>query len=327
LLALAVVLAVAALSAVGFVADRLNAGLQRDARALLGGDAVFTSDRATPAEVVAQAKAQGLQTAQTMAFPTMARAVDSAGGATKLVALKAVDTSYPLRGVLKLHAAGSTTQTEAASGTPSPGTVWVDPGLLASLNLKLGDSLLLGDSTLKIARTIAQEPDRGAGFMNFAPRVMLAWPDLAATQLVQPASRITWRLAVASANGQSAGASKAAIQGFETWAKAQIESGSLRGSRLESFEGGRPEMRQTLDRAARFLNLVALLSALLSAVAIAIAARGFAQSHLDACAMHPQHWPGLQHRVCGRGPGCQCGGPGRGLRPACRVAQRAARLG
>jgi putative ABC transport system permease protein len=44
-------------------------------------------------------------------------------------------------------------------------------------------------------------------------------------------------------------------------------------------------MRQTLDRAGKFLNLVSLLAALLSAVAVALAARGFAASHLDDCAM------------------------------------------
>ena len=44
-------------------------------------------------------------------------------------------------------------------------------------------------------------------------------------------------------------------------------------------------MRQTLDRAEKFLNLVALLAALLAAVAVGIAARDFAGRHLDDCAM------------------------------------------
>jgi putative ABC transport system permease protein len=77
----------------------------------------------------------------------------------------------------------------------------------------------------------------------------------------------------------------AAVQRFSDEADAQIKKGELRGARLESFESGRPEMRQTLDRAEKFLNLVALLAALLSAVAVALAARGFATSHLDDCAM------------------------------------------
>ncbi|MGL4809865.1 MAG: ABC transporter permease, partial [Giesbergeria sp.] len=59
----------------------------------------------------------------------------------------------------------------------------------------------------------------------------------------------------------------------------------VRGVRLESIESGRPEMKQTLERAQKFLSLVALLAALLSAVAVALAARGFAAAHLDAAAM------------------------------------------
>ena len=55
--------------------------------------------------------------------------------------------------------------------------------------------------------------------------------------------------------------------------------------RVESLESGRPEMRQTLDRAEKFLNLVALLAALLAAVAVGIASRDFASRHLDDCAM------------------------------------------
>jgi putative ABC transport system permease protein len=59
----------------------------------------------------------------------------------------------------------------------------------------------------------------------------------------------------------------------------------VRGARVEALEGGRPELSSTLNRAEKFLNLVALLAALLSAVAVALAARGFAASHLDDCAM------------------------------------------
>jgi putative ABC transport system permease protein len=70
------------------------------------------------------------------------------------------------------------------------------------------------------------------------------------------------------------------------WADLQIKGDPpMRGVRLESVQTGRPEMGQTLDRASKFLSLVALLAALLSAVAVALAARAFAASHLDDCAM------------------------------------------
>src|SRR5438876_3895108 len=96
LLVLAVTLAVAALSAVGFFADRLNHGLTRDARQLLGGDAVIASDQPVPAAFAAQARGMGLTVAATATFPSMGRAPDDKGGATRLVGVKAVSNSYPL---------------------------------------------------------------------------------------------------------------------------------------------------------------------------------------------------------------------------------------
>ena len=281
LIIVAVLLAVAALSSVGFFADRLQAGLQRDARQLLGGDVVVVSDNPAPAVFVQQAQQQGLQTVATASFPTMARAAQEQGGASRLVALKSVDPGYPLRGVLHLNQGPGQPDLEVRA-IPERGHAWVDAPLLEALGLKLGDRLLLGDASFHISHIIAIEPDRGAGFMSFAPRVMINSADLPATRLVQPASRITYRLAVAAQADAGRGAQRAA-QDYLGWAQELAKS--LHGVRVESLESGRPEMRQTLDRAEKFLSLVALLSALLSAVAVALAARAFANSHLDASAM------------------------------------------
>ena len=280
LLAVAVLLAVAALTAVGFFADRLSNGLTRDARQLLGGDAVVASDRPTPPELVERARVLGLQTATTTGFPSMARAPDVRGGATRLVAAKAVSDSYPLRGSLTLKD-GPAAPEQPLAAAPPRGEAWVDPALLEALQLQPGDPLLLGDATLTITRLIVVEPDRGAGFMSFAPRVMFNAADLDATGLIQPASRVTYRLAVAGTGSRG----DAAVREFVRQAEERIKAAPLRGVRIESFEAGRPEMRQTLDRAEKFLNLVALLAALLAAVAVGIAARDFAERHLDDCAM------------------------------------------
>jgi putative ABC transport system permease protein len=276
LLMVAVTLAVAALTAVGFFSDRLKGGLQRDARQLLGGDAVIVSDNPTPAIFLTQAKTFGLQAVQTLSFPTMARAPDAQGGQTRLVSLKAVQAAYPLRGKLQVAEAPDA-QPKATSEVPAAGQVWVDAALLDALGLRMGDALLLGDSRFQVARIIVVEPDRGAGFMNFAPRVMIHQMDLAATGLVQPASRLSYRLAVAG--------EEQPVQAFVDWAQQQVQARTVRGLRVEALQGGRPELSSTLERAEKFLNLVALLAALLSAVAVALAARGFAAGHLDDCAM------------------------------------------
>jgi putative ABC transport system permease protein len=276
LLIVAVTLAVAALTAVGFFADRLKGGMQRDARALIGGDAVVVSDSATPPAFAQQAKSLGLQAVTTMVFPSMARAPDTKGGGSRLIALKAVPAGYPLRGRLQV-AASADAAGEPTQDVPHRGEAWVDAAVLEALGLQVGDPVLLGDAQLRIARVITLEPDRGTGFLAFAPRVMISADDLPATHLVQPASRITWRFAVAGDDG--------AVSRFAAWADAQAKRPDVRGVRVEALDAGPPEMRQTLARAEKFLNLVALLAALLSAVAVALAARGFAARHLDDCAM------------------------------------------
>ena len=279
LLIVAVMLAVAALTAVGFFADRINNGLSRDARQMLGGDAIVASDQPAPPTFAAKARELGLLTATTTSFPSMGRALEAQGGASRLVAVKAVSDAYPLRGRLSVTS-GAGAPPQSLARAPEVGSVWVDPALLDALSLKIGDPLLLGDASLKIAKIIVIEPDRGAGFMSFAPRVMLNVADLEATGLVQPASRITYRLAVAAPDTDDT-----PVRAFVDWAENQVKVEALRGLRVESLANGRPEMRQTLDRAEKFLNLVALLAALLAAVAVGIAARDFAGRHLDDCAM------------------------------------------
>lgn len=296
LLVVAVTLAVAALTAVGFFADRLNHGLARDARQLLGGDAIVLADHPVPAAFTQRARELRLATATSATFPSMARAPDEKGGATRLVGVKAVSEAYPLRGRLRVSS-GPGAQPEELARAPERGTVWVDQALVDALGVKVGDALLLGDASLRIARVLLLEPDRDTGFTSFAPRVMLHEADLAATALIQPASRVRYRLAVASPSGNDE-----AVGRYTAWVEAQIKSQSLRGLRIESFASGRPEMRQTLDRAEKFLNLVALLAALLCAVAVGIAARDFANRHLDDCAMlrvlgQPQRSIALQYLI------------------------------
>jgi putative ABC transport system permease protein len=215
----------------------------------------------------------------------MARADDAKGGETKLVALKAVSEGYPLRGQMSLQnlqsdgAANNQPATRLTRDVPQAGQAWADPSVLEVLNLQVGDAIWLGDKSFQIAALIHREPDRGAAFMNFAPRVMIHQADVPATGLIQPASRVSYRMAV------SGDVSQVNVQQFLKWARAEVDKPEVRGIQVESMESGRPEMRQTLDRAEKFLNLVALLAALLCAVAVALAARTFASKHLDACAL------------------------------------------
>ena len=176
LLFVAVSLGVAALSSVGFLADRIESGLQRDARQLLGGDAVLVSDRVFSAEVLEKIKQFGLRSVTTLTFPTMARSGLADGGNSRLVALKAVSEGYPLRGQLQVllpldqpllkpalvkELSNETLYDRPSTPTrdiPATGEVWVEPAILEALEIKLGDEILLGERTLKVARVLTSEP-------------------------------------------------------------------------------------------------------------------------------------------------------------------------
>lgn len=283
-----VALAVAALSTVAFLSQRLQAGLWRDAHQLLGGDAAWVSDQPVPDAVLAKARAGGLRTSVQLSMASMASAAESAEIATTgampvLVALKAVDDAYPLMGSVQL-------QGGRIAGAPERGQVWVDAAILSQLSLQVGQALQLGHSQLRIGGVIAQEPDRGMGFMSLAPRVLMHAADVTATGLVQPASRLSWRLVVAG--------SADAVQGWTLQAQQWLDQQGLRGTRIETLSSGRPEMQQTLERARSFLNLVALLTAVLSAVALAMAARSYAREQLDACALR-RVWGQTQTQLLG----------------------------
>jgi putative ABC transport system permease protein len=275
-LLIALIIAVAALSSVGFFVDRMRTGLNRDAHQLLGADLVISADQPVDAAWRAEAQRRGLTLADTVVFPSMATVGAGEQGRSQLASIKAVTPGYPLRGKLRVATAADGAEA-VTTEIPAPGTVWVDPNLLSGLNVAVGAPLKLGDKVFTIARVLKVEPDRGASFMNFAPRVMLPVADLPATGLIQFGSRVTYRLLVAGP--------PQAMADYEQWIAARIEAGGPKGIRLESLETGRPEMRATITRAEQFLSLVGLLSAMLAAVAVALAARRFMLRHVDACAM------------------------------------------
>jgi len=265
-LLVALTLSVAALSSVSFLADRMQRAFQLDARQLLAADLLLVADQPLPERFIREAQERQLNVAQTIVFPSMA----TVGSFSKLSSLKAVSDAYPLRGSLQVLS-------PLPSLTPPSGSVWLDPAMLNALHAKVGEQILLGDKAFVIGGVLERELDRGAGFMNFAPRIMMSLDDLPATGLIGLGSRVTYRLLLSGDDR--------AIAAYEQWATQWIDSEGLRGLRIETLENAQPMMRKTLDRAERFLSLVALLTAMVAAVAIALSARRYVLKQADVCAV------------------------------------------
>ncbi len=268
LMVLALMLAVMAVTAVGMLTERAEYGLRQEANRLLGGDAALRADTPIPASVSALVGRLGLTQAQTAAFPSMVQSAN----AVSLAQIRAVDTAFPLRGRFEIQRQPGAS-VENVRGGPEAGSVWLSTDAARKLQLAIGDSVGVGALQLKVSALLIREPDAALDYFNVAPKVLMAMADLPASGLVQPGSRIQYRMVVAG--------SPSAVASFNKQQRAQMQ----RGQRLETADDARPEIRSALDRANRFLSLAALVSLILAAVAVALAARRHSQRHLDSSAL------------------------------------------
>lgn len=264
----ALILAVTAVSSVGFVTDRAKRALDLEANRLLGGDAVLRSDRPIDEEPRELAAALGLQSTDTQGFPSMVRV----GGTLKLSEIRGLGEGFPLRGKFVLQRRPNGPRVEASS-VPAPGTLWLSRAGAEALGAQIGDTVYVGDSALELDALVISEPDAVLDYFNVAPRAFLHIDELPATGLIQPGSRIGYRYIVAGER-----------DAVDAWVGASKED-LARGQRLETIAEARPEIRSALERADRFLGLAALVSVVLAGIAVAMAARRHAEHHLDGCAV------------------------------------------
>ena len=259
----ALVLSVAAVTSVGFFANRVERAMAGQAATLLAADAVVSSP--TPITDELRARASSLSTADLIEFPSV---VITEAGETSLVSVKSVGSAYPLRGELKLNAELYGAE-RIADSAPDSGTVWIDPRLAGTLGVSVGDQLSFGDDEVTIAAFIAFEPDRSADVFQMAPRLMMNADDLDGSGLLGEGSRARYRLLVAGDEGD--------VDSFTNWYRDQDDP----NSRLQTVEEGRPEVQSALVNARRFLGLAAAVAVMLSAAAVSLAARQIAERDMN----------------------------------------------
>jgi len=272
ILALALVVAVASVTSVGFFADRVGQALLRDAHQLLGADSVVAADNAIPANFRDEAARRGLKTAQTANFVSMTRQPSALGDAATLTGIRAVSEGFPLRGQLRV-ASALNEQDYTTTVVPPPGSAWIDERLAQALSLKVGDEVDVGEARLTVGAILTLEPDRTASFFNFAPRLMMRMEDLSASGLITTGARVRYSLMIAG--------EPEAVTAYEDWLKPLLG----RGQRLESLRTARPEVNNTLERSQNFVGLTALLAVILAAVAVSLSTRRYSLRHQDAYAV------------------------------------------
>ena len=280
LIILSLILAVSVATIISVFSARMEAGMLSKSTELLGADLRIRSSQALPAGFTDKAQDMGLSTSTILEFPS----VVVTGDEMSLAAIKAVDDHYPLKGQVMTSQDAFKAGSQSQTGPP-PGTVWLESRLLTLLNAKIGDSLELGKSTFSIGALITQESDRGGNFYSLSPRLMMHISDIEAAGLIQTGSRVTWRLLVADLQAEQSHSTKPdasdSITEYKAWLKPILST----QQNLESLSDNNQALSAALDKARQYLSLAAILAILLAGIAIAMAARNYAQHHFDTSAL------------------------------------------
>ncbi|HEK1767984.1 TPA: ABC transporter permease [Pseudomonas putida] len=263
----ALLVAVAASTAIGYFGARLNGAMQLRASEFLAADLVLQGSSAAQAAQIDAGTSRGLTHARVVEFTS----VVAADAGIQLSSIKAIDPAYPLRG--QLRSAATPYGSETPGGGPAAGEAWVEARLLAALGLSLGDSIDVGMKTLRMTRVLTYEPDRAGNFYSLTPRVLMNIADLDATGVIQPGSRVTYR-------DLWRGEPDTLVQYRQAVGKDLAANQRL----LDTRDGNR-QIGGALGRAERYLNMASLVAVLLAGVAVALSASRYAARRLDASAL------------------------------------------
>ena len=264
----AVALAVAALTAVGFLTDRIGKAVARQANEVLAADLRLRSQEPIPDIWRDKAEAFDLRTAETNTFPS----VVFGGDLSALATIKAVSATYPLRGNVRVSDTMFGEQ-RVVEGIPPKGEVWADGALLARVDADVGDRLAVGELDLLVTAVLTYRPDQSMGFASLAPSLLMNIEDIPASGLISAGSRVGYGLLVAG--------DEWLVNEFNNAIQEDLPESVRASEREESSE----RAYRAADRAQRFLSLTAVISLLLSAVAVAMSARRFAHRRMDTVAL------------------------------------------
>ncbi|MGH8328296.1 MAG: ABC transporter permease, partial [Steroidobacteraceae bacterium] len=235
---------------------------------VLAADLRLGSPQPLAAEYFREAARRGVRTARV----TSMLSVVFRGDSSKLADLHAVTPGYPLRGTVEVAAEPFAAGTPAR-GIPGRGEAWPSSQLLAALGGHVGSELSIGAATFRVTRVLISRPDQGSTFADLAPGILLNAADLPATRLIQPGSRVSYAGLFA--------ADHASVEAFRRWLLAHERP----REHLRDITEASPQVKDAMDRAGRFLELATLASVLLSAIAVAMAARQYVRRHLDTVAL------------------------------------------
>ena len=269
LLFLALLVAVVAVTSVGFFTDRAEQAMSAQATQLLGGDLIIVSTRPIDKKFLQEAVKQGLSTAEVISFPSMV----SVGEKFQLAQIKAVSKDYPLHGAIETSQDYGKTLRETKVSALKSNQAIAESRLFVALGVKPKESVQLGQLEIQLSSVIQKMPDQASNAFQLAPTLVLPMQQLAQTGLLGPASRASYSLFFAG--------DEANVKDFKKWLKPQLAP----SERLRTLDDGLPTIQKALERGQRFLKMASLLAVILAGAGIALSSYSLMRRETSAVAV------------------------------------------
>jgi len=256
-----------AIASAGSITSALNAGLDRQSRELLGGDAAITlSQRAASTEQRAWMEARGV-VAEAAQADLMARAP----GKISQADVRAIDGNFPLVGSFEFDR-----DLPLADILARTGDVWgiaASDTLARDLGIAVGDRFSLGPVQVELRAILKREPDRIGDPGMFQPRVIISIDALREANLLQPGAlfRTAYRILL----------KPEAKATFEADFNAKWEGEGLRYRGPDDALDG---LRAMLDMLNTFMTVVGISALIAGGVGVSQATASFLETRLDSIA-------------------------------------------
>jgi putative ABC transport system permease protein len=251
----------------------VRVALAGEARTLLGGDVVVSTNRpwtrAVSDRLEAERRAGRITLhSETVEIPTMARSVGPATPAARMVELRAVGPEFPLYGTLAVE------EGAYAHALVAGGGALVRPELLAQFELSVGDAIQIGSRTFEIRGVITSEPGRRIGAFTLGPRVLIDRADLPSTGLLAFGSRVSYQRLLRVPDESS---EQLALDLRQAFADEFVN--------VRWYRRTEDQMGENLTRAENYLSLVGLVVLILGGIGVSSVTRVFVQQKVRSIAI------------------------------------------
>lgn len=280
-----IAIGVGALVGVSLFATNVDRAVTKEARGLLGGDLEIRLTH--PLSLAGQAVlhslgARGMASTHVSELVAMAARTthgSSVTQSTQIIELKAVESTYPLYGAIRIEPAESPDillhPDERRCGRHSCFGALVQESLLIRMGLSVGDQLKIGQAMFLITGIVRIEPDRMANAFSLGPRVMIAQDGLQAAELIKPGSRVRERYLVKMPPGMP-------VEPLLSELRGRLASESVR---VSSYRAAQPQLRKFLDQLSRYLGLIGLTALFIGGLGVGTSIHAFLRDKLRTIAI------------------------------------------